>query len=159
MKQTSKTKYKTTSLLLTTEYLFVLAKLLLGLGLGLPSNVADIPSSPPLQTTDFPSPSRYQLQTAKFLAKVEFCSYPLLSVGSFVWFDSVQTLCILSLSLWVPMWISSAVLGRRCFLGALHHLWLLEPFRFFLYIGPWGERFDDLSLEVEFIISARLAGQ
>lgn len=84
MKQTSKNKYKTTSLLLTTEYLFVLAKLLLGLGLGLPSNGADIPSSPPLQTTDFPSPSGYQWQTVKFLAKVEFCSYPLLSVGSFV---------------------------------------------------------------------------
>lgn len=124
IKWNKQTKINTkTSSLLNMEYLFVLAKLLLGLGL--PSILVDTPGGPPLQTTDFPPLNRHQLQIAKFLSRVEFCSYPLLSVRIFVWFESVKVLCILSLSLWVHMCITSVVLGGYCFLGVLHLLWLL----------------------------------
>lgn len=44
----------------------------------------------------------------------------------FIWFEPVQDLCVLSRPLCVHTCINPAVPGRLCFLGVVHHLWLLN---------------------------------
>ena len=44
------------------------------------------------------------------------------------WIEPVQILWLLPQSTWVHRYISPSVPGSHCFLGVMHHLWLLQFF-------------------------------
>lgn len=88
--------------------------------------------------TDFPFPSRHQLQIVSWLRVGLLC----LNAKIFALFNPVHALCVLSIvTVSVNLyWKSPVVSGRICFLGVIHHLWLLQCFCLFFHIDLWALR-------------------
>lgn len=57
-----------------------------------------------------------------------------------IWLNSVQALFMLAESLWVHMFISTAVPCRHCLLGVLHAHWVLKYSCLFFSIPFWALR-------------------
>lgn len=101
-----------------------------------------IPSDSPLKKTDFPFPSS-QLQIVCEL-RVWRRIFFLFSVpGPYLAWTCIGLMCA---AIWIPVYgspvcVSPVVYGRRCFLGGIHHLWLLQSLHFLP--KSWGEGFDE----------------
>lgn len=76
---------------------------------------------------------RHQLQIASWLRVVLYAHFPFCYVLEFcmVWIYAGLTYAVtVSLSSYVH---SASVFGRHCFLGAIHHPWLLKSFHLLLH--------------------------
>lgn len=80
----------------------------------------------------------YHLQKASWWGGGTLGSFPFIFCAEiFVWFESVQVLCMLPQSPWVHMRFFSCLFGDPWFFGVLHPRCFLPPL--LLFYEPWGE--------------------